>query len=74
MLRHKQKWEICLMTARVIDISDRTIYLEIEDQLRFRSSYQLESNEQRLEPNDRIDFEFLAGNPFPSILIGGILD
>ncbi|UCC43843.1 MAG: hypothetical protein JSU65_12080 [Candidatus Zixiibacteriota bacterium] len=62
------------MTARVIDISDRMIYLEIEDQLRFRSWYRLDSDQQQLEPNDRIDFEFLAGSPFPSILIDRILD
>lgn len=45
------------MKARVIEISERSIYLEIDAQIRFRSGYR-PLPAARLTPQDQIEFHF----------------
>jgi len=59
--------------AKVIDVTDRTIYLEIEDQLRFRSGYQICKPGRRLAPLDEVEFDFDIRNRDGAVVINAIL-
>ena len=45
------------MLARVLEISDQNIYLEIDNQLRFRSKYILPDLDARPNELSQVDFD-----------------
>ena len=47
------------MQARIIDISDNLIDLEVRDQLRFKTEYVTESPRECLVKNVLVDFSFV---------------
>lgn len=62
------------MLARILDISDQKVYLEIDNQLRFRSDYRLASPDSHLNPLDRVSVEFQDGQGFGGTVIIAPID
>ena len=57
------------MLARVLEISDQNIYLEIDSQLRFRSKYILPEMDTPPKELSQVDFDFThQGNTFYVII------
>ena len=48
------------MRARVIDIKDNQIYLEVDRQIRFRSRYLVSHEDERVHKADDVDFSFVG--------------
>ncbi len=46
------------MRGRVLELTENQIYLQVGDQLRFRSSYVCASNSRLLQSGEQVDFEF----------------
>ena len=57
------------MYARVIEIGRDIIYLEIDDQIRFCSAYQIQCKPRRIAKDDSVDFVFGGLPGQPSVLI-----
>ena len=60
------------MFAKVIDVDDKQIYLEIDRQLRFRARYILRSSNIGIQKMSRVDFDFLPGSGNSCIVIRSI--
>ncbi len=60
------------MYAKVIDVDDTQIYLEIDRQLRFRARYILRSSNIGIEKMSRVDFDFLPDSGHSCIVIRSI--
>jgi hypothetical protein len=48
------------MLARVIDVTDDTVYLEIDNQLRFKSPYVMQNNREPMAKSDKVNFSFTS--------------
>ena len=57
------------MRARVIEIGNDIIYLEVDDQIRFTSRYCLSCQSERIDRNDTVDFAFTEGQGNRSVII-----
>ncbi len=60
------------MQATVIDISDQSIYLEIDRQLRFESRYISASPMARITRSSKISFELLHNDGVPTVVVYGV--
>ena len=62
------------MLAKVIDVNEQTVYLEIDDQIRFKSKYIMHKPEERISKSDNVNFSFtnIGGNS--CIVIRNILN
>ena len=60
------------MLAKVIDVDDQQIYLEIDRQLRFKSKYVLSSSSSDITRMSRVDFEFVPNSGHSCIVIRSI--
>ena len=60
------------MHAKVIDVTDQTVYLEIENQLRFRSGYHICKPGDQLAPQDEVEFDFNVGDRGGAVVINSI--
>lgn len=63
------------MLARVIDVTDHEIYLEIEKQLRFKSHYVVKCQTSDITRDDRVNFFFTDAptGRFSEIIISDII-
>lgn len=61
------------MQARIIEISDSHLYLEIDEQLRFRSQYVAGSDVARLSKYDWIDFRFSNDRNGPQVIVQNVI-
>lgn len=61
------------MEAIVIDINDREVYLEIENQLRFRSPYILPRQGATIARKDRITFDMIHTTHGLEILVHDVV-
>lgn len=57
------------MFARVLDVNDQLIYLEIDHQLRFRSRYVLDRGGCTVSRQSKVEFDFLHNNGNPLVVI-----
>lgn len=57
------------MIARVVDVADGNIYLEVESQIRFHAAYRRNSSTRMIHQNDVIEFHFArhGGRPFVTV-------
>ncbi|MEW6050965.1 MAG: hypothetical protein AB1644_07895 [Candidatus Zixiibacteriota bacterium] len=46
------------MRARIIEVNDKQIYLQVDEQLRFKTPYVSADGDKRLSRKDDIDFDF----------------
>lgn len=61
------------MQARIIDLTESLIYLEIDEQLRFKSRYVAGSHIDQLSVHDRVDFNFGNTEGQPCVVIRSVL-
>lgn len=61
------------MLARVIDVNDQTVYLEIDNQLRFKSKYIMQTPEGRIMKSDNVNFSFSRIGDNACIVINDII-
>ena len=57
------------MRAKVLEITDQSVYLEIDQQIRFRSAYRLRDARRRLAPLDCVDIAFDPRKPDGPVII-----
>jgi hypothetical protein len=57
------------MRARVIDITERQIYLEVDKQLRFRSEYKAGAANRLIARDDSVDFVIACSSGHPCVII-----
>lgn len=60
------------MKAKVIEITDSQIYLQIGDQLRFKARYEKHGEPESPHKTDTVDFDFHQAS-FPAIVINSVL-
>lgn len=61
------------MRARVIDVSDRVVYLEVDRQLRFKTPYLAGRAATRLERKDDVDFDFAVHDGRACVIIKNVV-
>ena len=57
------------MYAKVLDVNDQLIYLEIDHQLRFKSRYVLDRGGCTVSRQSKVEFEFSHNNGNPLVVI-----
>jgi hypothetical protein len=57
------------MYAKVLDVNDHLIYLEIDRQLRFKSRYVLDTSDNVIKREARVEFDFSMDNGYPFVVI-----
>jgi hypothetical protein len=62
------------MRARVIEISDQQIYLEVDKQLRFRSEYKVGARDRSISRDDSVDFVIECSSGHPRVVIESVVD
>ncbi len=62
------------MRATVIDISDKQIYLEIGQQLRFKSNYVSVPGANQIMKSTDIDFVFGSSDGHPCVIIEDVIE
>jgi len=62
------------MLAKVLEVNEQTVYLEIDNQIRFKSKYIMQTHREQLTKSDNINFSFskIGGNG--CIVINSILN
>ena len=60
------------MKATVIEVTEKQIYLQIDDQLRFKARYETSGNPVSPHRTDTVDFDFHHAN-VPAIVIHSVL-
>ena len=61
------------MLARVIDVTEDTIYLEIDNQLRFKSPYVMQNNREAMAKSDKVNFSFLISGGGSLVVIKNVI-
>ena len=62
------------MLAKVIDINEQTVYLEVDNQIRFKSKYILQKPTERIMKSDNVNFTFSKIRGSACIVINDILN
>ena len=57
------------MYAKVLDVNDQLIYLEIDHQLRFKSRYVLDRGGCTVSRQSNVEFDFTLNNGNPLVVI-----
>lgn len=60
------------MKAHVLDVKDGLIYLQIENQIRFRSRYLYPDGTRRIIGDIDVDFHFIQRGGIPVVMIDRI--
>ncbi|MBN1211122.1 MAG: hypothetical protein JXA92_00965 [candidate division Zixibacteria bacterium] len=61
------------MLAKVIDVTEDTVYLEIDKQLRFKSQYVIQSNREQMAISDNVNFSFSNSGGGSLVIINDII-
>ncbi|MBD3403242.1 hypothetical protein GF420_10135 [candidate division GN15 bacterium] len=61
------------MLARVVDITDGAIYLEIDSQIRFQADYDHTLLSRTVHPEDHIEFHFRELDGHPVVEVDAII-
>ena len=61
------------MLAKVIDVTEDTVYLEIDNQLRFKSHYVLQSQREQVTVSDNVNFSFSNTGGGPLVIISDVV-
>jgi hypothetical protein len=61
------------MIARVVDVADGNIYLEVESQIRFHAAYRTRSSAPIVRQNDWIEFHFARFDGRPCVLVEAVI-
>ncbi|MFZ5979259.1 MAG: hypothetical protein ACOYVF_01375 [Candidatus Zixiibacteriota bacterium] len=62
------------MLARVLEVNDQTVYLEIDNQLRFKSKYITQTPEVQIMKSDNINFSFMKVGEDACVVVNDILN
>lgn len=60
------------MQAKIIEVKDDEIYLEVDEQLRFHSHFVISGELQPLHVLDRVNFTFVPSGTIPCINIQSV--
>ena len=60
------------MQAKIIEIKDDEIYLEVDEQLRFHSHFVVSHDLQPLHVLDRVSFSFVPSGTIPCVKIQSV--
>jgi hypothetical protein len=60
------------MQGIVLDLSASQIYLEVDEQIRFRSPWITKTAPRRLHVRDRVDFAFTIDHGKPCVIIQSV--
>jgi hypothetical protein len=60
------------MQATVIDISEQSIYLEIDRQLRFESKYVSTQPMTAIMKSSKVNFDFSRADGVPVVVVSGV--
>ena len=61
------------MLAKVIDVSEDTVYLEIDNQLRFKSQYVMNGNREQMAISDKVNFSFSSSGGGFLVVINDVI-
>ena len=61
------------MLAKVIDVTEDTVYLEIDKQLRFKSQYVMQSNRDQMAISDNVNFSFSHSGGGALVIINDVI-
>ena len=61
------------MLAKVIDGSEDTVYLEIDNQIRFKSQYVMNGNREQMAISDKVNFSFSSSGGGFLVIINDVI-
>ena len=61
------------MIARVVEVADGNIYLEVDSQIRFRAPFNVNPSIEPLQQNDLIEFHFARHHGCPCVTIDAVI-
>lgn len=62
------------MKAKIIDIKDDEVYLEVDEQLRFHTRYVASQALQPLHVLDHVNFSFVPSGTIPCVKIQSVMN
>ena len=61
------------MIARVVEVADGNIYLEVDSQIRFRAPFNINPSVEPLHQNDCIEFHFARHQGCPCVAVDAVI-